>query len=154
MNGYQLESVLEKDDTVMNKYGGIYPSTILPKRRFSKPRFFIANRDGLGQPGSHWTAFYFPRRGPAEFFDSGGKAPSTVNRNFTKFLKRHSKNYVYNNQRLQSSGSSTCGPFVLYYVMHRSHNVPMRKIIEKFDRTNYVENDKRINEWIEKVYKL
>ena len=79
---------------ILNQYGGIYPSNGLPKYRLKRPGFIIANTDPYGKPGRHWVAFYFPRRGPAEFFDSTGSAPYKLNRNFSKFLKKNSKKYL------------------------------------------------------------
>ncbi len=154
MNGKQLSQLIRKDEASTQQYGGILCSNRLPMHRFKKPRFFIVNTDPHNKPGKHWVAFYFPKKGSAEFFDSFGNPPSRLHRNFTKFLKRHNKKYMYNKKRLQGTGSKTCGPYALYYVMHRSHHVPMDKIVSKFSKDNLKENDRHINEWIQKMYAL
>jgi hypothetical protein len=151
MNGGQLDHIVCTDGTTRKCYGGIYAANRLPAKKFKKPQFFIANTDADTKPGQHWVAFYFPRKGPAEFFDSCGNAPSRLHRNFSKFLKRHSKRYVYNKHKLQSDDSVTCGPFVLYYVMHRAHNVPMQRITNQFNKENFVDNDRHITEWLKNV---
>ena len=153
MNNQQIHSIIKKtgDINIQQQYGGIYPSNGLPRYKLKRPTFIIANTDSYGKPGKHWVAFYFPRRGPAEFFDSTGHPPSKLNKNFAKFLKKNSKKYVYNRNRLQGVGSSTCGPFVMYYVLNRGKGVPMNKIIDKYDKYDLQQNDVFVSNWIEQV---
>ena len=151
MNYQQINAIIKMDQTATSQHGGVFPSDGLPTYIFKRPRFFIANTDPHNKPGRHWVAFYFPKRGPAEFFDSGGRPPSKVHRNFTKFLKKHTKRYVYNKRKLQSVGSNACGPFVMYYVMHRALGVPMNKIANKFNRKELSKNDRHVTEWLEKI---
>ena len=103
----------------MSHHRGVFPSDGLPTYRFKRPRFLIANTDPHHKPGRHWVAFYFPKKGPAEFFDSAGQPPSKVHRNFIKFLK-HTKKYIYNKQRLQNRDFKLWGTILvehLWYTM-------------------------------------
>ena len=136
---------------ILSQYGGIYPSNGLPTYKLKKPTFIIANTDRYGKPGRHWVAFYFPRRGPAEFFDSLGQPPSKQNRHFPKFLKKNSRKYIYTKSRLQSLGSSTCGPFVLYFVLNRAMGISMKDIMAKFDKVNLKQNDTDVLEWLKSI---
>ncbi len=122
------------------------PST----HQFSHAQFFIINTNPHNKPGKHWVALYFPKRGQAEFVDSYGHPPSKAHRNFTTFLRQHAKGYMYNKQRLQGTGSQTCGALSIYYIMHRVHAIPVYSITSKFT-DNLSQNDKHITEWIQKI---
>ncbi len=68
-----------------------------------------------------------------------------------KVLKKHSKQgYVYNGQRLQGIASKTCGPYAIHYVMHRANGVQRNKILSHFSKDDLMQNDKNVNEWIQK----
>ena len=82
-----------------------YPVTVCcaDEIKIQKGRFVISNTDTCQGPGKHWVAFYFPKRGPYEFFDSLGNRPEEYGVGLEKKL---SKTYLkktldkYNNLRL------------------------------------------------------
>ena len=51
-----------------------YPVTVccMDEIKIHKGSLVISNSDINKGPGKHWVAFYFPKRGPYEFFDSFG----------------------------------------------------------------------------------
>lgn len=63
MNNLELERLLEG-----------YPVQVCAadQLRANKGQFVITNTDTSDGPGKHWVTFYFPKRGPYEFFDSLG----------------------------------------------------------------------------------
>ena len=58
----------------------------IPARVESRPQSFVVNTDSWDREGTHWVAVHFPKEGPAEFFDSSGRAPETYNRRFRNVL--------------------------------------------------------------------
>ncbi len=151
MNGKIIEEVIQKDSTALGQYRGIYESDRLPMYHIRGPSFVIANTDPHYKSGQHWVAFYFPKHGPAEYFDSAGRAPSRSNRYFVNFLKNNSNSYIYNKKTLQNPSSRTCGAYVLYYVIHRANGVSSKDILDRFNENNTLENDRNITMWINKV---
>ena len=67
-----------------------YPVTICTadQLKIQRGRFFISNTDTSQGPGEHWVTFYFPKRGPFDFFDYLGHMPEDYGVGFEKILKR------------------------------------------------------------------
>ena len=55
--------------------------------KIQRGRFFISNTDTSQGPGEHWVTFYFPKRGPFEFFDSLGHMTEDYGVGLEKILK-------------------------------------------------------------------
>ena len=43
--------------------------------KVQRGRYIISNTDTSQCSGEHWVTFYFPKRGPYQFFDSLGQMP-------------------------------------------------------------------------------
>ena len=80
-----------------------YHMTAYPGER---GRFVISNTDTSQGPGKHWVTFYFPKRGPYEFFDSLGNRPEDYGVGFEKILN---KKYLMSFGQLQQATSNVCG---------------------------------------------
>ena len=78
----------------------------------------------------------------AEFMDPLGEKPNHYSGHFKTFLQNNSSSYVYNKHVLQSSWSSVCGQYCLFYALHRCRNIPMSTI------TNMFTNDKEWNDML------
>lgn len=139
MNNYQLENILRG-----------YPVTVCAadKIRKQKGRFVISNTDTSNGPGKHWVAFYFPTKGPYEFFDSMGNCPQSYQVGFEKILN---KKYLMYNGQLQQSSSNVCGLYCAYYVIKRYRGKSMRNIAKKFNPQRKKLNDDLI---VSKMMKL
>jgi hypothetical protein len=125
MNTVQLRRALRR---ITNK-GDVCPADLLPSVILRKPKFYIVNTDVSGRPGSHWVTFYFPRRGPPEFFDPAGRAPEHYHRRFRNVLMINGPRYLYSGHRVQDYDSPTCGHFFLYYVFQRRRGFSMSNIV-------------------------
>ena len=79
MNGKQLHDMLLG-----------YPVTICTadQLKIQRGRFVISNTDTSQGPGQHWVTFYFPKRGPFEFFDSLGHRPEYYGVGFEKISQK------------------------------------------------------------------
>ena len=74
MNTIQLVVDMMGGKDVKKYFRGVFPADKLPTR-FKKPALLIANTDPSTQKGSHWVAFYIPKSGKPEYFDSLGRSP-------------------------------------------------------------------------------
>ena len=112
----------------------------LPERIVHRPCYYIVNTAKVGKRGKHcnWVTFYFPFKGPNEFFDSEGKTPDFYSQDFVTSLE---ENYLFNTIPLQG-GSPACGHYCLYYVTHRCRGITMYRIVEQLvgirERDTYV----------------
>lgn len=75
MNTIELMKVLSDNRETRKYFRGVLAADSLPVARLRKPAILVANTDGSDKPGEHWVAFYFPRIGTAEYFDSFGNKP-------------------------------------------------------------------------------
>ena len=85
MNTSDLEGTLKKIDCTKKKFGGVYPSDLLPLEVKQYPQPFVANVDTSEKPGTHWVAFYFIDNQHGEFFDSYGLPPHRYTKYFENF---------------------------------------------------------------------
>ena len=100
-----------------------YPVTVCTadQLKIERGRFVISNTDTSQGPGQHWVTFYFPKRGPFEFFDSLRHMPDYYNVGFEKILN---KKYLKNVGQLQQLTSNVCGLYCTYYVIKRYEGNP------------------------------
>jgi len=143
MDTRELYTALHQLPNVNGMLGGVLAADQLPSQVTDKPKFYVVNTDLSHLPGKHWTAFYFPKDKPAEYFDSVGKKPA---HRFQQFLEKNSElGYLYTKKRLQGYKSSTCGYFCLFYATYRCElNHSMEKIVETFSK-NLQENDDMVS---------
>ena len=153
MNNYQLRSALLKHHVTRRYFSGVYPSDRLPNELNQHPSLLIVNTDPHYKPGRHWVVIYVPRYGPVEFFDSFGHTPAYYNRNFTDFLRRMGRGVKSNKKTLQDPNSLMCGPYCLYYAIHRCRGIPMDTITSHFGR-NRRKNDDIVYHFMKKYFRL
>jgi len=130
MNTSQLDHLLMSDPIVRCQFGGVCAADELPLRVPYRPRIYVVNTDNRGQPGRHWVTFYFPKKGPTEFFDSLGHSPDYYRRRFKSVLLKNGPCYSYNKIRLQPIGDLTCGQYCVYYAVHRCRGWTINKIVK------------------------
>lgn len=150
MNTIELARDLSENVKTRKQFKGIFPSDCLPKYKLRKPAFVVANTDNSNQPGTHWVAFYFPKTGKGEYFDSFGHGP--INIDFIKFLKRNSTNYIYNKQQLQSDASNYCGQFCCMFLHYKCVGKTLKQFIKLFSATKFNYNDDKVINLYHTVY--
>lgn len=144
MDTLQLRAALRSNPATLRQLGDVCSSDLLPSTITSRPRLYIVNTDDSSYPGKHWVAFYFPERGPSEFFDPSGRAPEYYRRRFLNVLIANGRTYIYNRQRLQGTESKRCGQFCLYYAYRRCAGSSMGTILKQFSRTDLSYNDRKV----------
>lgn len=150
MNTIQLTIDMMNNKEIKKYFRGVFPSDCLPKR-LKKPALLIANEDSSAYKGSHWVAFYIPKTGHPEYFDSLGRAPEK--QEFLEFLSKHGAKFTYNKKRLQGSFSNTCGNFCGIYLYFKSKKVPFKRFLQLFSNKNFQLNDDKILELYKKIFK-
>lgn len=138
MNNFQLRDLLQG-----------YPVTICAadQLRIERDRFVISNTDTSNGTGKHWVTFYFPSKGPDEFFDSLGKTPKDYKVAFETLLQNQ---YIMNCNQLQQSTSDTCGLYCVYYVINRCNGKTMNEIVKPFNVNKPSYNDHYVTYFVKK----
>jgi hypothetical protein len=104
----------------------------LPARVEDRAQSFVVNTDSCDREGTHWVAFHFPKEGPAEFFDSFGRAPETYHRRFRNVLIANGPQYKFNTVRFQPEDGDTCGFYCVHFVKYRYRNFTLEGIMNEF----------------------
>ena len=136
MNTAELQNFMLKDKYISKYYGGVLASDQLPIFVRNKPKIFIVNTDESFKPGLHWTVIYIDEKVP-EYFDPLGDQPIEV---FQDFLILNGLKYKINTKKVQSSLSSLCEMYCLFYAYFRCRDYSMNQILNVF-RDNLLIND-------------
>ena len=105
-------------------FDGTYACDTLPKS-IKKDHFIICNTDSSKGPGKHWYCLLKSEPTILECFDSLG-----VDERKKEFLRANCKlkgieEIEFNVTSLQPDDSTSCGQFVLFFIIQRSHNKDM-----------------------------
>ena len=152
MNTSQLHCCIECDPVLAGRIIGVYAADQLPKTVPFFPCGFIANTDDHTGSGRHWVAFYMPRSGLAEFFDSYGQPPSRYNWEFSQWLKRHCKTVRWNIKKMQSDFSNVCGLYCFYFLSLKLIGYSMDQIVRRFVSSDVRDNDHQIYDLFQHAY--
>ncbi len=121
MQGSDLETKVCNVPSLSNHFVGIFSIDTLPKS--IKNRTFLFSNTALrNEVGEHWICICKTDHG-VELFDSLGLDSNKQNI-YSKYCKfRNVKELTINETQFQLSTSTTCGLFVIYFVMQRFHNL-------------------------------
>ena len=144
MNSVELKRYMMRDKCI--GWFEICSADQLPGRIVHRPCYYIVNTATFGKRGKHWVTFYFPFKGPNEFFDSEGKTPDFYSQDFVTSLE---ENYLFNTIPLQG-GSPACGHYCLYYVTHRCRGITMYNIVAQLEGIR--ERDAYVMEYVKQFF--
>ena len=103
MNTLQIERLLKKDLKSKTIFKKVCALDQLEKPTF--PSAYVINSDPSGEPGEHWVAVYFDKRGRGEYFDSYGLSPTWIG--LKSYMDAYSlSGWIYNRKTLQAYFSS------------------------------------------------
>lgn len=145
MDTIQIEKLMRTNILTKKKFLGVFAIDKLPMKKLKRPCSIICNTDPSFKSGKHWIAFFLPKFGKIEYFDSFGLRP--MNQEIYKFISMNGNEYKYNSKQIQSNKSKTCGKFCIMFLLFRSKN------LKYIDFINLFINDKKYNEkYINKIF--
>jgi len=150
MNTFEIESTLESllYFTKLNLPFHVIAANELKSLNItSYPSIIIQNCDILGQPGSHWIAYYVTSKNTTEYFDSYGN-----DINMYPNVQVPGKIVKENCIPLQPSNSEACGHFAIFYVYHRAIGVKYKHILNILSKSRRG-NEKIVRQFICNVSK-
>ena len=150
MESLVLHEACMNDEFICKYYKGIYARNELCFIQVEKPALYIVNTAHAFESYGHWIVLFISDNDQVEIFDSLAKELSDRHINIVNFVKRLNKVYVFSNKRIQSSLSTKCGWFCLYYAYFRCRNILFNSILNHFCGTNLELNDKIVIDFYRK----
>ena len=143
MDTDELYSIAKCD--LGDAFGGVFPADAIPDPTAASGFCFIANVDPARENGSHWVAFHKSDvDAVTEYFCSYGEPMPDI---WNRRMPRGSYRDVVGSQ-LQSTGTSVCGQYCLYYLKQRVKlGRSTRQILRDFTKDTYA-NDRLVNAWL------
>ena len=106
------------------------------------PSAYVINSNPSNEPGEHWIAVYFDKRGRGECFDNYGLAPAFVG--LESDMDTYSlAGWIYNRKTLQALFSNVCGHYCV-------SGIPLHVIVSDFT-SNLTKNDRSIFRFIREL---
>ena len=134
MDTREIARFIRENKLCRGIFQGVFSADTLPEY----PRLLICNTDPSNRPGTHWIVIYVDPNGYGEYFDSFGRPPPGV---FRDYLNRHCTAWIYNRKQLQSVVSSFCGYYCCFYCLCK-YKLDLPKIVACFT------NDTGFNDYI------
>ena len=99
-------------------FNGIYSIDTMPNSISCRPFLMIVNTHTHNLPGEHWIAIHIDENKNGELFDSQAMPISNI---LIRWLNTFTNKWKTNSRSFQHPTSSTCGAFVLYFILNRLH---------------------------------
>lgn len=150
MNTHQIAHVLRTDPFCKTDFQGVHALDRLKSVKLRYPCALVVNTDPSYLPGEHWVAIFLNASRHGEYFDSYGLPPS-IYPDIAHFLIRNCESFRYNSHLLQGLGSTVCGQYVLFYLLHRCRGYTLDEITGWFS-PNLDTNDEQVQGFINKHF--
>ena len=128
------------DEATLKAFDNVYSLDTLPPAVNHYPIFIVLNTHSQNLGGEHWKAIFIGEDRRGELFDSLAQPPNIPTQ---QWLRKHTRQYQRNERILQHPLSSTCGAFVLYFILKRLHVSRFVSVIQNFS-CNPSSNEKMI----------
>lgn len=146
MDSTTIEKILSRDRRTKTIFQGFSTPDLDFPKIVKTPALFILNTDTSDGPGIHWCIAVFTKRKNCEFFDPLGKNPSKYG--FHKPILKRCTRIRFNEFPVQHDSAATCGHHCLFFAFHRARKVAPRRIMDKYSRTNLVNNDHMVFDFV------
>ena len=113
-----ISDVLGHDQIAKKSFIGVFARDEIPKS-INYPACFVMNTQNSNQPGEHWLAVYYNKRGHCYFFDSYAHPPKYYN--MQNYIKKTSIKWTYNKKRIQGN-SPFCGFHCILFLLFKTRN--------------------------------
>ena len=110
---------------------------------------FISNNELSPSKGRHWVVFFLPSSTHIDFFDSFGRHYRYYG--FDKLFQLYPQLISVSSSsiRLQSSNSTVCGCYCLYFILQRSFGLAFDQIISSFSAHTYDWYDSHVSKFVD-----
>jgi hypothetical protein len=96
----------------------------------------------------HWNMIYLLDLDYAIFFDSYGSLMAEATEYYIhKAAKKFHQEIIYSDSELQTIGSSSCGWYCIFVILHLLMGYTLHEILEMFDEKHISYNERFLYEW-------
>lgn len=140
LSNHSLERLVHRfaSERTRQAFYGAVAIDQLPAIVDERPWIAIVNTQESHLPGAHWLCLFIDSDGSGEVFNSTGRPPPPKVSLWMNKQCRHK--WKYNTLTYQTPGTSTCGAFVLYVVLHRLCQRTLTDTLRVFS-SNTLSND-------------
>ena len=131
------------NETTWNAFDNVYSVDTLPSAIKHYPIFIVLNTHPHNLKGQHWKVIFIQKDRRGELFDSLALPPNIPTQ---QWLRKHTRQWKTNARAFQHPLSSTCGAFVLYFILNRLNVRRFETLTQKFSSNCHV-NEKMICEF-------
>lgn len=145
MQSSEIYDIIQKFPSINQNFLGVYSINTIPKK-INKNHFLISNTSKDTETGQHWFCILKTSNKTYEYFDSLGIDSNKIDKlKFYKIFKLQSS-VKFNETAVQQPHSSTCGYFVLYFIIHRMHNLDLsfNEVLDEIFVLNKEENETNV----------
>ena len=154
MDSLTLHEACVNDEFISRYYKGIFARNELCFIQVEKPVLYIVNTEHAFVNYGHWIVIFISNDDQVEMFDSFAKALNCRHVNISNFIISLNKTRLLSNKIIQSSLSSKCGLFCLYYAYFRSRNISFDCILNRFSCNDLVFNDNIVKDFARFNFRL
>ena len=149
MNNLQISQALDGDDVTKQIFVGVYAADTLPIKEY--PGAYICNTDTSSEPGRHCFAFFSPRPGILESFDSFGWNPRTYSSHIRNWIDEDE--LKYSRSVFQTQDSVVCGNYCILFILLRSYQVSYDDIVSILTKNKTI-NDHFVHKFVNKYFNV
>lgn len=148
MDEYQLAKICRRHKFINKRFYGVVCKDEIPLI-IPAQKFLIVNTAKRSEIGKHWVVIYTTSDSDLEYFDSyGERPPEDMGLEWLYDVRTNTK-------RLQSTYTSVCGQYCLYFIYKRSCGLSMENIVSnKFSADNFLGNDSKVCRFVYDIFGL
>lgn len=153
MQKSDLIDIIETYPSILSAFKGVFSINTVPKR-LKSCSFIIVNTECDSEPGKHWFCLFKKSPKKFEYFDSLGVNKQKLNELKNRQIFPNNSSIQYNETQFQHSQSSSCGLFVLYFIIQRMHNLDLSFLtfLEESFTIDCVKNEEIISKFFKENF--
>ena len=138
MDSKQIYTILANDSFIKDQnFLGVFPIDLIPMTALKFPCCLVVNTKPQDHKGEHWVAIVKTEDRKGIYFDSFGMPPYNLPE--VGDVLENCTEWTFNNTRLQSSFSTVCGQYVLFFLTHYARGFTLEHIV------NLLNNDRDLH---------
>jgi hypothetical protein len=139
----QFKAYFSKVPVLAKHWKGVKAIDKIP-RNLPVRHFLIVNLSPSSHPGTHWIVLFRSHSRSLELFNSLGFSTTNEIKPYLKF--DFNTELSYNHTPVQTSTSSSCGLYCIYFAIHRllDLDLPFEEFLEEIFSTNKMENESKV----------
>ena len=153
MDSKQIYSILKNDQNMDSlNFLGVFPIDLIPMAALKFPCCAVINTKPQDHGGEHWVAVLKTENNKGIYFDSFGWPPYNLPE--IGDVLESCDEWTFNDTRLQSTFSTVCGQYVIFFLTHFAKGYTLEHIVSLLSNDNDLNtNDAIIFNYIKSKYR-